>query len=40
MVDHAGGTALARRHPLTIEGEDIGSFDLLLACGAAATATM
>ena len=25
---------LARRHPLTVEGEDIGSFDLMLACGA------
>jgi hypothetical protein len=33
VVDHAGVTALARRQPLTIEGEDIGSFDLMLACG-------
>ena len=34
MVDRAGATALARRHPLTVEGEDIGSFDLVVACGA------
>lgn len=35
MIDHAGAAALARRQPLTIEGEDIGSFDLMLACGGA-----
>ncbi|HSP49709.1 MAG TPA: hypothetical protein VLN61_05880 [Pseudolabrys sp.] len=35
MVDRAGVTALARRQPLTVEGEDIGSFDLMLACGTA-----
>ena len=34
VVDRAGVTALARRQPLTVEGEDIGSFDLMLACGA------
>jgi hypothetical protein len=34
MVDQAGVTMLARRHPLTMEGEDIGSFDLLVACAA------
>ena len=34
MVDRAGTAALARQHPLTVEGEDIGSFDLLVACGA------
>ena len=34
MVERAGVTTLARRHPLTVEGEDIGSFDLLVACGA------
>ena len=34
VVDHAGVAALARRQPLTFEGEDIGSFDLMLACGA------
>jgi hypothetical protein len=33
MIDRGGATALARRHPLTIEGEEIGSFDLILACG-------
>jgi hypothetical protein len=33
MVDRAGIAALARHHPLTVEGEDIGSFDLVLACG-------
>ncbi len=32
VVDRAGMTVLARRHPLTIEGEDIGSFDLNVAC--------
>ncbi len=34
MVDRAGTAVLARHHPLTVEGEDIGSFDLLVACGA------
>ncbi len=34
MIDKAGAASLARRQPLTVEGEDIGSFDLLLACGA------
>jgi hypothetical protein len=34
VVDHAGVASLARRQPLTLEGEEIGSFDLLLACGA------
>jgi hypothetical protein len=34
VVDRAGVASLARRQPLTIEGEEIGSFDLLLACGA------
>ena len=34
LVEHAGVAALARRQPLTVEGEDIGSFDLMLACGA------
>jgi hypothetical protein len=33
MVDRAGASVLGRRHPLTIEGEEIGSFDLLVACG-------
>ena len=35
MVDRDGVTALARHQPLTVEGEDIGSFDLMLACGTA-----
>jgi hypothetical protein len=34
MVDRAGVASLARRHPLTVEGEDIGSFDLVVSCGA------
>ena len=34
VVDRAGVAALARRQPLTVEGEDIGSFDLMVACGA------
>jgi hypothetical protein len=34
MVDQAGLPTLVRSHPLTVEGEDIGSFDLTLACGA------
>ena len=34
VVDRAGAAALARRHPLTVEGAQIGSFDLILACGA------
>jgi hypothetical protein len=33
IIDRAGVAALARRQPLTVEGEDIGSFDLMLACG-------
>jgi hypothetical protein len=34
MVDRSGIASLARRHPLTVEGEDIGNFDLVVACGA------
>jgi hypothetical protein len=34
VVGNAGATSLARRQPLTVEGEDIGSFDLMLGCGA------
>lgn len=33
MVDRAGVASLARRHPLTVEGDHIGSFDLVVACG-------
>ena len=32
VVDQSGTASLARRHPLTIEGEDIGSFDLRVSC--------
>jgi hypothetical protein len=32
IVDRAGAAALARRHPLTLEGDEIGSFDLLVSC--------
>ena len=34
MIGRAGTAVLARRHPLTIEGENIGSFDLMVACDA------
>jgi hypothetical protein len=34
-VTRAGQPALARTHPLTFEGERIGSFDLFVACGSA-----
>ena len=33
MADRSGRTTLSRKHPLTIEGEDIGMFELMLACG-------
>jgi hypothetical protein len=33
IIDHLGAMALARRHPLTIEGREIGHFDLLFSCG-------
>ena len=32
LVDRSGTATLARRHPLTIEGEEVGSFDLVVAC--------
>jgi len=38
VIDNKGVTALARRHPLTASGEDIGSFDLMVACGATSEA--
>lgn len=34
MVDRGGIGSLARQHPLTVEGDQIGSFDLVVACGA------
>jgi hypothetical protein len=33
FAERAGLRGLARRHPLTIEGDDIGSFEILFACG-------
>ena len=33
MVDRGGASVLGRRHPLTVEGDEIGSFDLVVACG-------
>ncbi len=36
LVEEGGATVLARRHPLTVEGETIGHFDLILGCGAVA----
>ena len=34
-VTRSGQAALARTHPLTLDGERIGSFDLFIACGSA-----
>lgn len=33
LVNREGGASLARRHPLTVEGDSIGSFDLVVSCG-------
>ena len=33
LADHSGVATLMRRHALTIEGDEIGSFDVLVACG-------
>jgi hypothetical protein len=32
LVERSGSRVLARRHPLTKEGEDIGRFDLIFSC--------
>lgn len=32
VIDNSGAATLARRHPLTVEGDEIGSFDLMVAC--------
>ena len=32
VVNNAGSAALGRRHPLTLEGDEIGRFDLMVAC--------
>lgn len=33
VVDHAGVTTLARSQPLTVQGDQIGDFDVLVSCG-------
>jgi len=33
IVDNSGARQLARRHPLTVEGDEIGNFDLMITCG-------
>ncbi len=33
VVDRAGVATLARSQPLTVEGEEIGNFDLMVSCG-------
>lgn len=33
FADESGTPSLARRHPLTVEGDEVGSFELSLACG-------
>jgi hypothetical protein len=35
-AERDGMTTLARRHPLTIEGEDLGTIEVAFACGASA----
>jgi hypothetical protein len=32
MVDRSGAATLARRYPLTLQGDEIGGFDLLISC--------
>jgi hypothetical protein len=36
VVEKAGLTTLARQHPLTLEGDEIGNFDLIIACASKA----
>jgi hypothetical protein len=33
IVDRSGMLMLVRRHPLTVEGEEIGRFDVMFSCG-------
>lgn len=33
MIDHAGVATLARSQPLTVEGDEIGNFDVMVSCG-------
>lgn len=35
LLDGGSGASLARKHPLTVEGDDIGMFELSFACGEA-----
>ena len=35
VADNSGRASLTRKHPLTVEGDEIGSFDLTVACGEA-----
>jgi hypothetical protein len=34
-LENAGRMQITRKHPLTVEGEEIGTFDLIFACGEA-----
>jgi hypothetical protein len=34
IAERSGTVSLSRRHPLTVEGEEIGSFEVTVACGA------
>jgi hypothetical protein len=36
LLEKSGRPMLGRRHPLTSEGEEIGSFDMIFACGGSA----
>jgi len=40
LIDRSGLATLARRHPLTVRGDDIGAFDLTFACGEQDTYTV
>lgn len=33
LIEKSSRPSLARRHPLTIEGEEVGTFDIIFACG-------
>jgi hypothetical protein len=33
LADKGGNRIMARRHPLTVEGEHIGTFDVMVSCG-------
>jgi hypothetical protein len=33
IAERSGTVSLTRRHPLTVEGEEIGSFEVSIACG-------